>query len=428
MASNEGTADMASKRRKKKKRLYVKAGRWYADFRDYRDVGGKCEALIPPGSSTATTDEVIASKLVSNRLEELEKARRNKVLLGIERDVGLEEFAAHHLMERSRSGRVTDGWLQMMEHHLREAVSYFGSERQLAAIGTADVQKYVTHLRQHDNGRGGTLSEASTRKYINSLSNLYRRAQSEGVVPPGYNPVSSLMDKPVPRRAEARWLEVHEAAILLEAARLYKPGRPDVATRGLYAITATFLLTGGRQSEVLGLEVKDISFERKTVTFRPNEWRRLKTATSARTVPLWPQLEEVLGEYLSDAPKRRGLLFNSNRMEREGMVTDVRKALDNVAELTGWTPGDIRTKMLRHTYCAARLQTLDRGAPVSPWTVAKEMGHGGRALVDRVYGHLGEIRHRSDVVEYRVSQHMKVEGYKDRVKVIRERGGLKLLA
>ncbi len=56
---------------------------------------------------------------------------------------------------------------------------------------------------------------------------------------------------------------------------------------------------------------------------------------------------------------------------------------------------------------------------VSPYTVAKEMGHGGRALVDRVYGHLGEIRHRSETVEYRMEHHMAVEGYEDRVRALR---------
>ena len=60
--------------------------------------------------------------------------------------------------------------------------------------------------------------------------------------------------------------------------------------------------------------------------------------------------------------------------------------------------------------------------------MGKELGHGGRALVDRVYGHLGEIRHRSEVVEYRVSQHLQVDGYKERMRVLREKGGLKLLA
>ena len=60
--------------------------------------------------------------------------------------------------------------------------------------------------------------------------------------------------------------------------------------------------------------------------------------------------------------------------------------------------------MFRHTYCAARLQTLDNGAPVSEYTMARELGHGGFALVRRVYGHLGQVRHRSEVVEYRVEQ------------------------
>jgi len=31
-------------------------------------------------------------------------------------------------------------------------------------------------------------------------------------------------------------------------------------------------------------------------------------------------------------------------------------------------------------------------------------------MVRRVYGHLGQIRHRSEVVEYRVGQHQQVLG------------------
>ena len=34
---------------------------------------------------------------------------------------------------------------------------------------------------------GGTL-----RHYLNALSNLFRRAQAEGYVPPGYNPVAAM--------------------------------------------------------------------------------------------------------------------------------------------------------------------------------------------------------------------------------------------
>ena len=152
-----------------------------------------------------------------------------------------------------------------------------------------------------------------------------------------------------------------------------------------------------------------MSLKRGVVTFRPNKWRRLKTLTSHRSVPLWPQLRDVLKTYfpLRGQMAPGTLLFPSYRTGEEAMVGDWRELLDSVAERAGLKAGEIRSKMLRHTYCAARLQTLDQGAPVSVYTVARELGHGGDALVRRVYGHLGTVRHRSRVVEYRIEQHQK---------------------
>lgn len=90
----------------------------------------------------------------------------------------------------------------------------------------------------------------------------------------------------------------------------------------MYPIVATYLLTGGRSREVLGLEVSDVSFDRKTVTFRPNEFRRIKTKARHRTVPLWPQLEEILQEYVfgGSGPRAAGLLFPSPRTG--GLIRD----------------------------------------------------------------------------------------------------------
>jgi integrase len=131
-------------------------------------------------------------------------------------------------------------------------------------------------------------------------------------------------------------------------------------------------------------------------------------------LPLWPQLREILDVYLSartagvvlhDAPAS-SLLFPSFRTGAEGRLVELRKIFDRVAMRGGWPRGEIRSRALRHSYCASRLQTLDGGAPVSLFTVAREMGHGGDSLVRRIYGHLGEIRHRSEGVEYRVDQHV----------------------
>ncbi len=184
---------------------------------------------------------------------------------------------------------------------------------------------------------------------------------------------------------------------------------------------ATYLLTGGRQDEVLGLEISDVDLERKTLTFRPNEWRRLKTAKSHRTVPPWPQLRQILRAYLAGPHAPSGqLLFPSYRTGEERMLTDIRRLLDRVTERAGVLyvidqgarrkakRSEIRTKVFRHTYITARLQTLDRGAPVSVWTVAREVGHSGAAMIERVYGHLGEVRHRANVVEYGVRQHLRL--------------------
>jgi hypothetical protein len=72
-------------------------------------------------------------------------------------------------------------------------------------------------------------SPGTIRHHLNTLSSLYGRAQSEGKVPLGFNPVSSMLDKPTGAPEEAKWLLVHEAALLLESARTYTPKRPDVA-------------------------------------------------------------------------------------------------------------------------------------------------------------------------------------------------------
>ena len=175
--------------------------------------------------------------------------------------------------------------------------------------------------------------------------------------------------------------------------------RPAAVSDGRYVARRDF------QTGIVELEVDDVSLDRGVVTFRPNDWRRLKTSTSHRSVTLWPQLRGILERYLAERPPSR-LLFPSYRTGAEAMVTDANKMLDAVAARAGWKAGEIRSKMFRHTYCAARLQTLDQGAAVSVYTVAKEMGHGGESMVRRVYGHLGAVRHRAEAVEYRVEQHV----------------------
>ena len=84
------------------------------------------------------------------------------------------------------------------------------------------------------------------------------------------------------------------------------------------------------------------------------------------------------------------------------------------------------------TYCSQRLQTFSwvktgddeegepilSAIPISEFQVSKELGHGGTAMVKRVYGHLGEVQHRSEVVEYRLEHHREALG--DRLTALEE--------
>jgi len=399
-------------------REYADSVRYWGDFRDFTDVGGKREPLVPKGASYATDDPDLATELAAEKVKAYEKKRRSKTLTGLAERRSLKAFSAHHLEAKAAAGRVTDRHLSDLQHRLQRAVDFFGPTTPLDAIGTADVRRFLDALAAEG------LAGGTRRHYMNALSNLYRRALSEDVAL--RNPARDVLEKPSGRRSEARWMEVDEAAVFLETARRLDleleairrkerkhPPKKQVEIP-VYPIVAAFLLTGLRRSELYGLDsIEDVSFDAQVIRVRPNEHRRVKTRTSRRVVPLWPQLAEILAEHVDRTRHRGGLLFRSARTKK--MITDERKALDVVtararrlardSDVTfRFAPGEVRTKVFRHTYCAARLQTLDRGHPVSTYTVARELGHGSTAMVERVYAHLGSVRHRAEVVEYRLPE------------------------
>lgn len=106
----------------------------------------------------------------------------------------------------------------------------------------------------------------------------------------------------------------------------------------------------------------------------------------------------------------------------------LRAALDHFGRERGPRSVEPAPRRSRHTYCSARLQTVQRivkpgkdpahdpepyeWIEVSRFTVQKEMGHGGAQLVDRIYGHAQRNPHRSEVVEYRVEKHAEQLGHR----------------
>lgn len=391
--------------------------RAYADFRGI--PGGKREALIVPGEQRATTDDTTAQKLFAERLARLRslppgEIARAKLGRKITLAAAVRDFLDYKrgLAEANAERAATFRWVGELESMLRRAVEYFGVDRQLRSIRRRDVVEWLAHLATLEHPKGQGYSSQSRRHHMAALGQLYGYGNDEDWGLDGYSPVSRLRknERPAVPRSSTIFLEVPDAARLLEAARVYPRLKSEPRMVLAYPILATFLLSGGRADEVLGLDVADIDFRAKLVRFRPNDHRRGKkgkTSHAERSVPLWPQLEEILREYIEGDRldfliRRPGLTLLFPSPVTLGRITDIRDLVDKPAARAGLPVGVIRQRELRVTWATARLQTLDNGEPVAPWTVAKEAGHGSLQMVAEVYGRIGTVRHRSPVLEYRI--------------------------
>ena len=383
-------------RRRQRDRLYYRDGRgWYGDFRDFADAGGKREAMIPGGWQNPTQDRDEASVLVSKRLAELQDRRERGA--GAD-DPTLRDYARRHLeLKRASRGRA-ESTITRDAYALERFLGYFGAGVTLREITVERLGDWQARRAAQPGRHGkGRTANQSILNELNALSNLFRRAVAEKKAI--LNPVQSMVDRPQQTVGEAVWLECGEGARMINQAVALdaEPGGKRLL-RCMGPIVGTFLLTGGRKGEVFGLEVGDIDFENARVHFRPNVYRGLKKPRHKRFVPLWPQLEGLLRQYIEGLGRESGLLFPSPT--HGGMLGDVRWQLDMILERAKVTK-HVTLHTCRHTFTAMRLQTLDHGQPVSPFTVMRELGHSSIGLIEKTYGHLLDVRHRAEVVEYR---------------------------
>lgn len=370
----------------KDSRLYYRDGRGF--YMDLRDLGAGRKACVPEGKQSATKDRDEATAILSAKLKELKAGQASE-------DPTLKEYAKRHLKVKAQYRAAST--VERDELSLRHLVEFFGEDARLSEIDVEGLTDYLAHRRQQPGAREGTTIAAQTLLHeLHALSSLYKRAIAEGKA--DVNPVQRLPEKPQVKRREKEWLEPGEAAQLLTAAGEQDADPHSRAVPYLRPILATFLLTGARASEVFGMLARDVDLGNEAVHIRPNRYRTLKRDSHRRWVPLWPQLRETLEEYLEAHPRKPdALLFPS---PTGGTLSDIRGSLSKAVEAAK-IEKRVTLHTFRHTYAAQRLQTTDHGAPVSPYTVMRELGHSSIQLIEDTYGHLTRTRHRSAVVEYR---------------------------
>jgi integrase len=70
-----------------------------------------------------------------------------------------------------------------------------------------------------------------------------------------------------------------------------------------WALFITLRDTGARVSEIAGLTVADCDLEARVIHIRPTPWRRLKTQSSERSLPLSPDAQSALEPLISTKAK-----------------------------------------------------------------------------------------------------------------------------
>lgn len=235
----------------------------------------------------------------------------------------------------------------------------------------------------------GFLSSTYALNAHRVLSRVLKDAEREGLIP--RNP-AELMDAPRKSVRKLQALDVFEAKQILALAVKELSGTGDYDPRP--ARWATYLLTGARRGEILGLETDrvtdtlELSWQLQRINnpeLAPADyeyrhiakgmyWTRPKSSAGWRVIPLVEPLRTILELHLAQAaPNPYGLVFTNN-----GLPIDPDTETDwwaTMLQRSGITDKTVRLHDVRHT-------TVDLlyAANVPEDMIMEIVGHSTRAV------------------------------------------------
>lgn len=338
-----------------------------------RDENGKTRFF----NETVKGKKKDAEKLETKKKRELDLGifiEHSKITVGEYLDKWFEVSAKSRLKHRTY-----EDYVEYMKRYVRPAIG----NKQLSKIKPLDIQAVYSQMLKKG------LSPRTVRYAHAILSSALKQAVKWQIL--ALNP-ASMADLPQNHRKEMKALSPNEAQRFLKAARDDK----------WYVIFSLAVSTGMRPEEYLGLQWKDIDFDKSTaVVQRALVWKRKgggwslqepKTSKSRRTIPLPASVLSELKAHRKGQLKERLSLGQAYQNGDFVFATEIGtpiltsnltrrhyKPILRKAELSE----KIRLYDLRHT-CA----TLLLSAGISPKVIAERLGHSTIVLTLDTYSHV----------------------------------------
>jgi integrase len=280
-----------------------------------------------------------------------------------------------YLMKTSRARPSTRAWYESRwTNHVEPALG----ARRIDSIRRAELEAFLADVESR--------TSVATRRAVQQLVHkLFAVAvRTEWIV---RNPADGV-EMPAARPREARFLTEDEVRrIAGEVAPRYR------------AMVWTLALAGLRIGEATALRVKNVDGAIRVVQNSPEvRGRKLggqtKTAGSERVVPIPPSLRAMLGEHVHTYGNRfdpESYVFTSERGSQVGQSNFRRRVFQPAAKRAGVTPTPT-VHDLRHTAAALALRH-----GLTPYEVAKLLGHTDTKMIEKTYGHLYESAFQAKV-------------------------------
>lgn len=248
-----------------------------------------------------------------------------------------------------------------------EALQFFGEERAMDTIKTADVDDYVAHLKKKAKNGPATIN-----RKLAALSAMFTDAMERD----GCSRRPRIIRQPEPTH-RIRYLSVDEEMMMLSLLQQWEQNAVRDAV-------ITLIDTGMRVGELIALQVRDVDLKENIISIWQNK------GDLPRSVPMTDRVRQIIE---ARCERSRGLVFFDMHRETLRYYWDrVRSALD-LDDDEQFVP-----HALRHT-CATRLVQ----AGVSLFVVQKLLGH-STITVTQKYAHLAQsnLRDAIDVLQGKV--------------------------